>query len=120
VTNLKNDGPCFVYGLLDPRSGTIFYVGSTLNPRQRLLQHRCENGRCREMIIAGVDPKLEILHECADRNHALRIEHSLLTEYPALVNRARYFTQITGKYAGRNTADTARLRALRLARFGHV
>lgn len=101
MTNLKNEGPCYVYGLLDPRSATVFYIGTSLHPERRLFNHRHEKGRCRAIIRDGFDPQLIIFHKCDDRNQALRIEYRLLEEYPALINKQRFFSQITGKHCTR-------------------
>jgi predicted GIY-YIG superfamily endonuclease len=103
VTNLSKIGPCYVYGVLDPITGTIFYVGTSINPERRMPQHRSgtdssTHRRCKQILSAGAEPQLVILHKCNTRNHALYIEHQLLVEYPALINRARDLYQLSGRY----------------------
>jgi predicted GIY-YIG superfamily endonuclease len=106
MTNLKNDGPCFVYGIFDPRSGTVFYVGTSISPERRLPAHRHDPGsaafkRSHQIIRQGFEPQLIVLAKCQHRNHALYVEHRLMLEFPALLNRARDLYQITGKYSVR-------------------
>lgn len=125
MTNLKNDGPCYVYGLFDPRTGTVFYVGTSIRPERRAPAHRLDPAssaysRSREIIRDGFEPQLVTLAKCENRNRALYVEHQLLMEYPALTNRVRDLYQITGKYCDRNAASNTALRAQRIARFGHA
>lgn len=96
MTDLTNTRPCYVYGLLDPGTATIFYIGTSFNPENRLTGHRSTRSgssagqRCREIIAAGRKPELVILHKCSSQNEALLIEHRLVSESPALANQARY------------------------------
>ena len=56
-----------IYGLVDPRSGEIFYVGKTSNAETRVARHlaeRCNKGRVewiRNIIGVGLKPTLAIL-----------------------------------------------------------
>ncbi len=60
----------YIYGLRDPNTGEIKYVGKTINPRQRLGYHMNEvaNERKREWIeglrAADKKPIMVILEEC--------------------------------------------------------
>lgn len=108
MTNLTNIGPCFLYGLLDPRSQSIFYIGTSAKPVNRLPSHRSDPSsaafkRCRDIIDSGFQPELKILHECKDRNAALHLEYQLIKLFPILLNRARDFYQIgRGRATHRN------------------
>lgn len=81
----------YVYFLLDPRDGTVFYVGVSSNPARRLDQHMAPSGsasfrRCDEILDAGLWPTFVLVAECADRIDALWIEREMIYAYPGLVN----------------------------------
>lgn len=89
-----NDGPCFVYALVDPRSSTIYYVGISINPEARLAGHRSDPAsaawsRTREIIKNGFKPALKVLSEHPTRDEALRREFELISSTPNLVNACR-------------------------------
>lgn len=84
--------PWFVYGLHDPRSRTIFYVGISAQPTLRLRQHRTDPGsaaypRYREILAAGEEPQLILFMECKTRDHARHIERRLVEEHQGMANR---------------------------------
>ena len=64
----------FIYGLCDPRTGTLRYVGKSNNPVKRLERHLREARTLRSchrhdwlasLLTAGVKPVISILEECA-------------------------------------------------------
>lgn len=70
-----------IYGLVDPRNGLLFYVGSTNNLEHRTREHflgrRGNPGVCRivnELQALGMKPKLRIFQQCHrdERNAAER------------------------------------------------
>ncbi len=83
--------PFFVYGLSDPQTGTVFYIGISKDPIRRLPQHRSDRGssayqRYQKILSAGLQPQLIIFWQCKE-NRANHIERRLVNEYPALTNR---------------------------------
>lgn len=68
-------GAVYLYGLVDPRTDLLRYVGKTYSPKQRLKQHlkdgrlrpnRCHrSGWVRSLLNAGVEPEMVILEEVA-------------------------------------------------------
>lgn len=86
----------YVYLYLDPRDGSIFYVGK--GKGDRVFHHLDEEGestkneRIAEIRAAGLNPRLEILvHGLPDDETALRIESALidLLGIPPLANQMR-------------------------------
>jgi len=61
------DAPVYIYGLVDPRSGALRYVGKSIRPLERLTNHMNERSRChRTNWLAslrrdGVRPRMVIL-----------------------------------------------------------
>lgn len=64
-----------IYGLVDPRTNEIFYIGYSNNIEKRFLQHLNTNGRKREknlykdnvinsIIRLNLKPKIKIIDEC--------------------------------------------------------
>lgn len=91
----KNDSPCFLYGLLDPRTQTIFYVGVSRAPFTRMAHHRCDPAssaflRVQEIMAAGFKCEVKVLHECVDRIRAYALERKVIAQHPGLVNSYRY------------------------------
>lgn len=67
----------YVYGLVCVASGDIRYVGCSVDPRQRLLQHA--NGSGAPLVGEWIRrarrrPDVRILHRCKTRGEALRRE----------------------------------------------
>lgn len=65
----------FIYGLVDPRNNLIFYVGSAVNVRTRLSQHRTSSftGRALKTMIteiesAGLKVQTRILEETSPQD----------------------------------------------------
>ncbi len=60
--------PCYIYALVDPRDGSVFYVGQSVNPQTRFYGHASTGTRSKRDRIAsiretGQKPKLLILEE---------------------------------------------------------
>lgn len=70
--NLK---PVYIYALVDPRDYATRYVGSSVNPQQRLVSHmRDKFGRRKAEWIAelksiGLKPKLKVLEKITSGAH---------------------------------------------------
>jgi hypothetical protein len=68
-----------VYGIIDPRSAQIFYIGQTSAFELRCAQH-CEGGdtvaglTIREIQAAGLSPQFAVLEHCPTRRRALMAE----------------------------------------------
>ena len=60
--------PVYIYGLTDPRTGEVRYVGKSQKPEGRIASHRARSGArvvrawCQELAAAGVAPSLVVLH----------------------------------------------------------
>lgn len=57
---------CWIYCLVDPRDGTVRYVGGSRCPKDRLRQHRYAPGKTivgwvRELALEGKAPSLRVL-----------------------------------------------------------
>jgi hypothetical protein len=84
----------YVYALLDPRTETVFYVGTTANMPKRYRDHctdRCSAAhlRIKEIQKAGAATEIHILHQVANLHRAIAIEYRLIAQFPALLNRKR-------------------------------
>lgn len=70
---------CYIYGLVDPRDGNIFYVGSSVNPSARLVAHmnqrwatkNVRNAIC-ELVSVGLNPELRIIEKTTQENRRQR------------------------------------------------
>ena len=57
----------FIYGLREPDTGLIRYIGKTTNPHRRWLNHLCEKSHChrtywiRSMLRRGLKPEMVII-----------------------------------------------------------
>lgn len=89
------DVPTFVYGLRDPRTMTVFYIGITKwNLKARLGAHRSDYSSAayhRIAEIEGCNLACEILEivDCASRTIARSWERYLIRQFPGLLNRDR-------------------------------
>ena len=88
-------GPCYLYGLIDPRTGEVFYVGVSWNPTIRLGNHKNDPAssaylRCREIIAAGFDVEIEIADVFPSRTSAEGVERELIRVLPGLTNAGIY------------------------------
>jgi predicted GIY-YIG superfamily endonuclease len=82
----------YVYGLVDPRDGGIFYVGVTAVPLERLTAHGQVYSpayeRVRAIKQAGFVPEMRTLAVFGDRSEAYDYELYLIRRMPGLVNVA--------------------------------
>jgi hypothetical protein len=84
----------YIYGLRDPRSGPIRYVGKTTRPVERLCEHISECYRADtyknrwliSLLDAGVEPAMDILYFCEVEDLDDH-ERRLIAEYRVLVGR---------------------------------
>lgn len=89
----SDEGPCYVYGLVDPRTEQIFYVGVSKYPNFRLEQHRSDQlssayDLIQDMQDEGWQCGMEILQKFETRRQALDHELRLIRTLPGLVNVA--------------------------------
>jgi hypothetical protein len=84
----------YIYGLIDPRNDSIFYVGFANDLNKRFHEHLNTNGKKREknthkdnvinkILALGLKPEIKILDECEhEYNNKLKIcEHERLERY---------------------------------------
>ena len=65
----------YIYGLVDPRNNKIRYVGKTINPKNRLIEHISESKKLnlvnyrlkwiRKLTSLGLEPNMIILRSCS-------------------------------------------------------
>ena len=68
----------FIYGLIDPRTGCLRYIGKTANPKVRLADHVCPERRdqshracwIRGLTKLNLRPLLEVLEEVSPEQRA--------------------------------------------------
>lgn len=105
-----------VYGLVDPRDGSIFYVGQTSNLVARRAQHQAGTDqlsglKVREMTLVGVMPQVVVFERCRNETASLSAEvfwiEMLMGRGARLLN-----AQATGGYEGRGKARGRLSRAL--------
>jgi len=85
----------YVYGLLDPRTERVFYIGITKwNLPARLAGHRSDPAsaawqRIREIEADDFRCEIEAILDCPTREIARSWERRLIREFPGLINRDR-------------------------------
>lgn len=75
-----------VYGLYEGFSNRPFYIGVTVNPKQRLNAHKAAlDGRRRDSLtgcsVKAAECSMRLLAQCDDRAHAETIEKALQAHY---------------------------------------
>lgn len=87
-------GPKAVYGLVDPRDGTVRYVGASMHPEKRYAQHIAGHGATlersewlAELRAAGLRPDLRIFAEPTDDWQ--QVERDVQDRHAATVLEAR-------------------------------
>lgn len=88
---LLANGNYVVYGLLDPRDGTIFYIGQTCQFHKRMIDHsriypfsphrRPLDKRKYAIFEAGLDTIVTIFGLCPNKEQALEREYELIRHY---------------------------------------
>lgn len=82
-----------LYGLVDPRTNTVFYVGITkYNLRARFTGHRSDRasaawGRIREIEEDNQQCHIHLLADFYSRDEAREVERELIRRHPGLCNR---------------------------------
>jgi hypothetical protein len=93
------DYAIFIYGLKDPRTGLIMYVGETVDPKRRLQSHIWPPAKAKSLppvsrwVLSlrddGVAPEMVILEECA-ASHSRGLEDRWIANHrktnPGLLN----------------------------------
>lgn len=80
----------YIYGLVDPRTEQIRYIGKTIDPKRRLYQHIRRAKRnmrsythktrwLRQLFSENVEPKMIILEECVSSKWEEREMHWIAT-----------------------------------------
>jgi hypothetical protein len=70
----------WVYGLVDPRTRCICYIGCSWNPEKRFREHvgagtnKRAQAWCQELLRLGVEPELILLGSAATRAAGVRLE----------------------------------------------
>lgn len=119
----------YVYRLIDPRFGSVFYVGKGQGQRAwshqaRVIAGNYDGNSAKADIIlaiveAGLSVKVEIVERFADADDALDLEYRLIEESPHLTNDRRGFNsgaQVEARLKRLREAKTLRLeRAVREA-----
>jgi hypothetical protein len=75
----------FIYGLTDPRTGQVRYVGKSNKPQRRLVehiryctdQHTHKDHWIQQLLSEGVEPGMEILEECKYDQWKAREQHHI-------------------------------------------
>lgn len=101
-------GPYYVYALVDPVGGRIFYVGK--GTRQRLLAHGREADltvdeprrsakvrRIHGLRAAGLEPQLDVVRHGLSEQQAFEIEAALIDCLPDLLNAATGHGSVRGR-----------------------
>jgi hypothetical protein len=83
-----------VYVLIDPRDGTVFYVGCSKRPKIRRGNHKGDPGsaawpRVSDIRAAGLECIMGIVAQFEAKAAAVQYEYDLIAELPRLVNRTR-------------------------------
>ncbi len=95
---MERIGPYYVYVLVDPRDGSVFYVGKGTG--QRLLAHGYEAmlksdpgprsgkvARIREIREAGFEPRIDVVRHGLSEDQALLVETVLIDSVAGLTNK---------------------------------
>ncbi len=90
-------GPFYVYVLIDPEDGQIFYVGKGTG--ERLLAHGREAdlvadgkgnhrklGRIRQIRASGQEPRIDVVRHGLSETEAFLVEAALIDSVPGLTN----------------------------------
>lgn len=84
-------GRWYVYHLVDPRDGQVFYVGMSTDPANRLRQHYADcrsdaSERCREIKGAGLRAELVVIAGFWDKFAALDFEREQMMDIDGVGN----------------------------------
>lgn len=108
---------CYIYVLIDPRNQEVRYVGSSIQPEQRLKSHGAEKKSkekyewVQELKQEGLLPRIHIVEEYSDWRKAIVPEMlwilRLANDGVRLFNKARHIP-VDEETRLRNRADYAR------------
>ena len=84
-----------VYGLIDPRTGWVFYVGMTQSILRRLAAHKCQKQSaawemCQDIMQAGSEVSYCIFGEFRCEEMARFLETRLIVSLPITFNRTGF------------------------------
>ncbi len=89
--------PHFVYGLIDPRTGVVFYIGVTTHVKRRMAAHQSPasadtnaHARCMEIRATGARVEHKIYGEYLNSIEGRWAERELILTLPGLVNSVRH------------------------------
>lgn len=108
--------PVFIYALRDPRTDDIRYIGKSLNPRERFVQHlrSRRNSDCARWIQSlrceGLEPTLEILEQTTEADWQARERFRVAD---ALANGCDLTNADGGGWGGRKPTERTRLKLSR-------
>ena len=83
---IKESHSVFIYGLTDPRTGHVAYVGKAVDPQKRYLQHILgredqkttpKSAWIKHLLAMGEKPGLTIIEECTQDNWKDRERHHI-------------------------------------------
>lgn len=116
-------GSVSIYGLFDPRSETIRYVGKSIDPKIRLLHHirhsrsnTHKNAWLKSLCRDGLVPLVEVLETCSDENwqEAERFWIAYLKMIGCPLTNAE-----TGGHGGKRLSEETKQK-LRVVNIGHL
>jgi len=115
-----------IYCLSDPRDGRVRYIGKSINPANRLTQHRCARRRgyvnnwLKSLRLEGIEPVMDIIEEIESENDSdwVRAERFWIVTLRFLGCNLTNLTDGGDGLAGHvhTQATRAKLRAFRLGR----
>src|SRR5713101_2100460 len=84
-----------VYGLIDPRDNSVFYIGCSENVHRRVREHCCDSAssawpRCRDIESSGLTIEFCILGVFDIKLKARLLEGRLILTLPAILNKKTY------------------------------
>lgn len=109
----RENGPWYVYDLIDPRDMRVFYIGCTINPGNRYKTHLTDWGssakrQCLGIRAAGMHPGMVIVSRHLSAEAARAAESVRIRSMPWTFNASRHiWDQMTDEQRDR----TAKVRA---------
>lgn len=117
---MRSQGKVFIYGLVDPRTDEVRYIGKTVNLEERLRVHLTQSRKqknynphkerwIRQLLKRGLEPRIEVIRECETSNWG-EVEDQCLKEFKS---RGARLTNINkggkgGSIKGRRLKDEVR------------
>lgn len=90
--------PVSVYGLIDPRTDAVFYIGISSKPERRFSRHLSDDSSAAHHIMnevqeLGLRVELKIFEMFPTRAEAIELETNLIRTMPGLTNVAGRLVQ---------------------------